>query len=155
MTELNLNNNKIEMMGEDGEAIKEVIATADIVTAMMRECFDLNERKKVIEAELKEKRSDLQPLLEGLTITKITTDDFTMTHVPGNRFSGWKDEKSLLELIPEYLRGIETMNPDRTKIETLVKDEIIPEEALELRHFKPNPSIRFTPTPSEKKGKTD
>lgn len=145
MTELNLNSITIETTSEKGDDIKEVVANKDRVEKLMRETFDLNVSKKDLDNELADKRSDLRDLLECLGITKITADTFTMSNIPSKRFSGWKDEVALLELIPEDLRGLDTMNPDRAKIEALVKAKKIPKAALELRHFKETKSIRFLP----------
>lgn len=151
MTDLNLDNLTIEVEGE--ETLKEVVSNREHVETLMKECYELNNEKKVLDAELADKRGNLRDLLECLKITKITTSDFTMTNVASKRFNGWKDETALLELIPEDLRGLETMVPDRAKIEALVKSKEIPKAALELRHFKKNHAVRFLPL--VEKAKTD
>ena len=151
MTNLNLNSLIVEVEGED--TLKQVVGNQEHVETLMRECYKLNNEKKALDAELADKRGDLRDLLECLKITKITATDFTMTNVPSKRFNGWKDEGALLELIPEDLRGLETMVPDRSKIEALIKSKQIPKAALELRHFKETHAVRFMPI--VEKAKTD
>lgn len=153
MIELNLNGITVEANSEDGNDVKRVVSHKDEVEKLMREAYDLNNEKKILDAKLADKRSELKDLLDCLHISKITAVDFTTSNIPSKRFSGWKDEKALLELIPEELMGIDTMSPDRSKIEALVKAKKLPKAVLELRFFKENHAIRFTPI--IEKAKTD
>ena len=153
MTELNLNGITVEADTEDGNDIKRVVSNKEEVEKLMREAYDLNNEKKILDAKLADKRSELKDLLDCLHISKITAEDFTTSNIPSKRFSGWKDEKALLELIPEELMGIDTMSPDRAKIEALVKLKKLPKVVLELRFFKETHAIRFMPI--IEKAKTD
>ena len=141
--ELNLNGLTIEV--EDDNTLKKVVGNKDAIEVLMRETYVLNSEKKILDAKLADKRIELGELLDCLHITKITASDFTTSNIPSKRFSGWKDEKALLELIPEELLGIDTMSPDRAKIEALVKLKKLPKAVLELRFFKENHAIRFMP----------
>ena len=149
--ELKLDNLTIEVQSED--TLKEVVVNKDAIEALMRKCYNLNNEKKALDTDLADKKGDLKELLNSMGITKIMTSDFTMSNVPSKRFSGWKDESALLELIPEDLRGLETMAFDRAKIEALVKAKKIPKAALELMAFNETKAIRFIPF--VEKAKTD
>ena len=149
--ELNLNGLTIEVENED--TLKQVVANKDDIEALMKKCYNLNNEKKALDIDLANKKGDFKDLLNSMGILKIVTSDFTMKNSPSKRFSGWKDEGALLELIPEDLRGLETMNPDRAKIEALVKAKKIPKAALELMDFSETKAIRFTPI--VEKAKTD
>ena len=153
MTQLELGTVQIETTSEDGNDVKRVVSHKDNVEKLMREAYDLNNEKKILDAKLADKRSELKDLLDCLHISKITAEDFTTSNIPSKRFSGWKDEKALLELIPEELMGIDTMSPDRAKIEALVKLKKLPKVVLELRFFKEMHAIRFMPI--IEKAKTD
>ena len=149
--ELNLNGLTIEVENED--TLKQVVANKDDIEALMKKCYNLNNEKKALDIDLANKKGDFKDLLNSMGILKIVTSDFTMKNSPSKRFSGWKDEGALLELIPEDLRGLETMSPDRAKIEALIKEKKIPKAALELMYFKETKAIRFTPI--VEKAKTD
>ena len=149
--ELNLNGLTIEVENED--TLKQVVANKDNIEALMKKCYNLNNEKKALDIDLANKKGDFKDLLNSMGILKIVTSDFTMKNSPSKRFSGWKDEGALLELIPEDLRGLETMGFDRAKIEALIKEKKIPKAALELMDFNETKAIRFTPI--IEKAKTD
>ena len=153
MTELELGTLQIQTSAEDGDIIKQVVSSKERIEILVNECYDLNTSKKELDAKLADKRSELKDLLDCLHISKITAKDFTTSNIPSKRFSGWKDEKALLELIPEELMGIDTMSPDRAKIEALVKAKKLPKAVLELMFFKEMHAIRFMPI--IEKAKTD
>ncbi|MCK4665949.1 hypothetical protein KAU33_04325 [Candidatus Dependentiae bacterium] len=145
VTELELGSIKIEMSADDGDTIKKVIANRVAIESLMDECYSIGIEEKKLKDKLASKRIELKEMLNPLTITKIIVEDFTMSNFPSKRFGGWKDEEALLKLIPENLRGLQTMSPNRDKIEALVKAKEIPKEALELRKFNTIKGIRFTP----------
>ena len=155
MTELELGSIKVEMMAEDGNTIKDVLATRTTIESLMNDCYLMNIEEKNLKAKLTKKKDELKGMLKSLTITKITGEDFTTSYITSSKFRGWKDEEALLELIPESLRGLQTMTPDRTKIEALIKAKEIPKEALDFRKFNDIKSIRFTPRTEDFTPETD
>ena len=149
MTELDLGDLTVEMKADDGETIKEVLANRQAIESLMNKCYSINIEEKKLKSDLALKKDELKTLLNSLSVTKIITEKYTMSNIPTKRFNGWEDEEALLQLIPENLRGLQTMIFDRKKIEALIKSKEIPKELKkpinDLMIFNDTKSIRFTP----------
>lgn len=145
MTELELGEIQIETSAEDGDTIKKLVANKSLIEGLMNECYTLNNEKKAIENKLKKKKDEFEDLITPLGIGKVISADFTMSHITTKRFSGWKDEDAVIELIPEALRNTRTMSFDRNKIKALVEVNELPKKILNLEKYSDSLSIRFTP----------